>query len=465
MNKKLPNFVALLGMTLLFISATIDLDNLFNYANQSKPNYINKDNTADGNQIDDKIATLGRVLFYDKKLSANNTIACASCHKQEKAFGDDATQSVGLNGSLTGRHSMRLINSRFSDENKFFWDERAASLEDQTTKPIQDHVEMGFSGTEGDPDFNDLITTLSAVDYYQELFKFAFGDETITERKMQLALAQFIRSIQSFDSKFDVGLVQVNNPNNDFPNFTAQENLGKRLFRDPPNMNGAGCAGCHRGNEFDIDPNSGNNGIIGVAGSTTEIDLTNLRAPTLRDLVNPDGNLNGPLMHDGSIKTLLDVINHYDAIPNNTANTNLDNRLRPRGTPQMLNLTNDEKEAVVAFLKTLTGTDVYTNEKWSNPFDENGSIVLTGSVLSTNEEVFGQKVNIYPNPVENRLFIEIAKGSYVSTVYDVQGKKVYTKNIKDTSELDFSALNKGIYMLKITDIITHKSFVKRLIKK
>ncbi len=131
----------------------------------------------------------------------------------------------------------------------------------------------------------------------------------------------------------------------------------------------------------------------------------------------------------------------------------------------MLNLTNDEKEAVVAFLKTLTGTDVYTNEKWSNPFDENGSIVLTGSVLSTNEEVFGQKVNIYPNPVENRLFIEIAKGSYVSTVYDVQGKKVYTKNIKDTSELDFSALNKGIYMLKITDIITHKSFVKRLIKK
>ena len=262
-----------------------------------------------------------------------------------------------------------------------------------------------------------------------------------------------------------MGLVQVNNPNNDFPNFTAQENLGKRLFRDPPNMNGAGCAGCHRGNEFDIDPNSGNNGIIGVAGSTTEIDLTNLRAPTLRDLVNPDGNLNGPLMHDGSIKTLLDVINHYDAIPNNTANTNLDNRLRPRGTPQMLNLTNDEKEAVVAFLKTLTGTDVYTNEKWSNPFDENGSIVLTGSVLSTNEEVFGKKVNIYPNPVENRLFIEIAKGSYVSTVYDVQGKKVYTKNILDTSELDFSALNKGIYMLKITDIITHKSFVKRLIKK
>jgi cytochrome c peroxidase len=465
MNKKLPNFVALLGVTFLFISATIDLDNLFNYANQSIPNYISKDNTTNGNQIDDKIATLGRVLFYDKKLSANNLIACASCHKQEKAFGDDATQSVGLNGGLTGRHSMRLINSRFSDEIKFFWDERATTLENQTTKPIQDHVEMGFSGTDGDPDFNDLITKLSDVDYYQELFKFAFGDETITELRTQLALAQFIRSIQSFDAKFDIGIVQVNNPNDNFPNFTAQENLGKRLFIDPPNMNGAGCAGCHTGNEFDIDPNSRNNGIIGVAGSTTEIDLTNLRAPTLRDLVNPDGNLNGPLMHDGSLKTLLDVINHYDAIPNNSANTDLDNRLRPGGNPQMLNLTNDEKAAIEAFLKTLTGIDVYTNEKWSNPFDENGSLVLSGSVLSTNQEIFGKNVNIYPNPVKNTLFIGIEKGSYISTVYDVQGKKVYTKNIKDTSELDFTAFNKGIYILKITDVITHKSFVKRVIKK
>jgi len=94
-------------------------------------------------------ATLGRVLFYDKQLSANGAIACASCHKQEFAFSDTAQQSVGLNGGLTGRHSMRLVNSRFADEVRFFWDERASSLEDQTTQPIQDHVEMGFSGENG----------------------------------------------------------------------------------------------------------------------------------------------------------------------------------------------------------------------------------------------------------------------------------------------------------------------------
>lgn len=157
---------------------------------------------------------------------------------------------------------------------------------------------MGYSGTNGDPDFDDLITKLEGIDYYDTLFEFAFGDNTITEERMQLALAQFVRSIQSFDSKFDTGLTQVGgNINANFPNFTTQENQGKQLFLAPPNMNGAGCAGCHRPPEFDIDPASLNNGIISVANSA-DIDLTNTRSPTLRDVVNPSGNLNGPLMHD-----------------------------------------------------------------------------------------------------------------------------------------------------------------------
>ncbi len=465
MKKRIPNFIAIIGLTFVLASATIDLDNLFNYANQSKPIYITKDNTTNGNQIDDKIATLGRVLFYDKKLSANNTVSCSSCHKQEKAFGDDATQSIGLNGGLTGRHSMRLINSRFSNEIKFFWDERAATLEDQTTKPIQDHIEMGFSGADGDPDFNTLITKLSELDYYKDLFKFSFGDETITENRMQLALAQFVRSIQSFDSKYDIGRAQVNNSNDNFPNFTTQENLGKRLFRDPPNMNGAGCAGCHGGDEFDIDPNSRNNGIIGVIGNVTEIDLTNTRAPTLRDLVNPDGNLNGPLMHDGSLTTLLDVINHYNQIPNNTANTNLDNRLTPGGNPQNLNLTNDEKNALEVFLKTLTGVDVYTNEKWSNPFDENDNITLTGSVLSTEKNLFDKNINVYPNPVENNLNVTLEKGNYIIFIYDINGKKVFNNSLEDEKVFDLSSLNKGIYLLKIKDLETNKVFHEKIIKK
>lgn len=465
MQKKLLNTISILGLAIVIISGTVDLDNLFNYSNQTKPNYITKDNTPNNNSINDKTATLGRVLFYDKKLSANNTIACASCHQQEKAFGDNAIQSIGLNGGLTGRHSMRLINSRFSDEVKFFWDERAISLEDQTTKPIQDHIEMGFSGTEGDGNFNDLITKLSTIDYYQKLFKFSFGDEAITEDRIQLALSQFIRSIQSFDSKYDIGRVQVNNPNDNFPNFSAQENLGKRLFRNPPNRGGAGCAGCHIGDEFDIDPNTRNNGIIGVAGSDTEIDLTNLRSPTLRDLVNPDGTLNGPLMHDGSIKTILELINHYNTIPNNPANTNLDNRLRAGPNTQRLNLTDDEKLALEAFLKTLTGVDVYTNEKWSNPFDDNGSITLVGGVLSTEKNVFGKNVSIYPNPVKENLNLRLEQGNYSMLVYNSIGKQVFKTVIADEFQtINLNFLEKGIYFLQIYDLETHKQFSKKFIK-
>lgn len=340
----------------------------YNYSGQVRPFYITKDNGG-ANPISDKVATLGRVLFYDKKLSVNNTIACASCHKQAFAFGDDAVRSQGVNG-LAGRHSMRLINARFAQEMRFFWDERATSLENQTTRPIQDHVEMGFSGQSGDPGINDLLTKLKAVDYYNELFTWAFGDNNITELRLQTALSQFIRSIQSFDSKFDEGLAAAPNLGADFSNYTPQENMGKRLFLAPPGgpQPGAGCQGCHRAPEFDIDPASRNNGITGVAGDTTARDFTITRAPSLRDLLNPQGNTNGAFMHDGVLKTLLGVVNHYNQVPNVPGNTNLDPRLNPGGSPQNLGLNQQQKDALVAFLSTLTGKDVYTNPKWSDPF-------------------------------------------------------------------------------------------------
>jgi cytochrome c peroxidase len=208
-------------------SGKIDLNNLSNYENQTIPNYITKDNT-NGNPITNKGATLGRVLFYDKNLSSNNTISCSSCHKQTNAFGDEAIASDGINGTTT-RHSMRLINSRFANETKFFWDERASNLENQTTQPIQNHIEMGFSGTNGDSGMSTLIAKLQNIGYYKELFKFVYGTEEITETKIQLALAQFIRSIQSFDSKYDSGRALVQNDNENFSNFTAQENQGKNL--------------------------------------------------------------------------------------------------------------------------------------------------------------------------------------------------------------------------------------------
>jgi cytochrome c peroxidase len=353
--------------------SSIDLENLANYANQAVPAYITKNN-AQGNIISDKGATLGRVLFYDKKLSSNNTISCSNCHIQANAFGDVAVASQGVNGT-TGRHSMRLINVRFANEAKFFWDERAINLEAQTSMPIKDHGEMGFSGQNGDQSFSDLIVKLNAVGYYRELFKFAYGTEEITETKIQTALSQFIRSIQSFDSKYDAGRALAANENQNFANFTAQENQGKNLFLTAPNFTsgvrtsgGLGCAGCHRAPEFDIDPNTGNNGIIGtIAG--TGIDITNTRAPSLRDLVKIDGTTNGPMMHTGVITSLQQAIGHYGTINIAPGNNNLDQRLRPGGVGQQLNLTAAEVNSVIAFLRTLSGNDVYTNPKWSNPFN------------------------------------------------------------------------------------------------
>ena len=351
----------------------IDLTSLANYANQSVPNYIVKNNSG-SNTITDKGATLGRVLFYDKNLSSNNTISCASCHQQANAFSDVAVSSQGVNGT-TGRHSMRLVNNRFANETKFFWDERAVNLETQTTMPIKDHGEMGYSGLNGDESFSGLITKLSGIGYYKELFKFVYGSEEITESKMQMALAQFIKSIQSFDSKYDAGRALAANDGQPFTNFTAQENQGKNLFLSPPvfdatgnrTSGGLGCAGCHAAPEFDINPNSRNNGIIGSINGTG-IDITNTRAPSLRDLVKVNGTTNGPMMHTGVITTLQAAIGHYGTITIAPGNTNLDPRLRPNGFGQQLHLTAPEVNSVIAFLRTLSGTDVYTNPKWSNPF-------------------------------------------------------------------------------------------------
>ena len=355
----------------------IDPNNLANYANQGRPAYVvNKDNTG-GNTITNAKATLGRVLFYDKNLSFDNSISCGSCHKQQFAFSDTAVASKGVAGGTTARHSMRLINARYAVEAKFFWDERAANLEQQTTKPIQDHAEMGFSGLSGRPGIAVLLIKLQGINYYNELFKFVYGDISVTEVRMQECLAQFVRSIQSFDSKYDAGRIQVANDGQPFPNFTAQENAGKQLFITPPVFDGtgtrisggAGCNVCHNAPQFDIDPNTGNNGIIGRIVPGGGIDITVTRAPSLRDVTNGAGIENGPLMHTGNLLTLQNAIGHYGTINIAPGNTNLDPRLRPNGQGQKLNFNAQEVNGLIAFLKTLSGTNVYTDKKWGNPFN------------------------------------------------------------------------------------------------
>jgi cytochrome c peroxidase len=347
----------------------VDLNSTLNYQNTNIPTYIRF--TETGNTIDNKKATLGRILFYDKQLSIDNSISCANCHQQENAFSDPAIASIGVNG-VTVRHSMRLVNTGFQAGSNYFWNERVNSLERQVTEPIKDHLEMGFSGENAAPNFDDLLSKLSQIDYYQVLFNHVYGDELVTEERLQESLAQFVLSIQSFDSKYDDGLLLTGNPGQPFPNYNMSENRGKFLFTTVPQNGGAGCVSCHVPPEFAIKDNIHNNGIIATIADPNIFDHNNTRSPTLRDLENPAGYLNGPLMHNGSLNSLLEMVEHYNDIDmtnQQLVDPLLFQGLGPNGPiGQQLNLSITDKEALVNFLKTLTGNDMYTNVKWSNPF-------------------------------------------------------------------------------------------------
>jgi cytochrome c peroxidase len=373
-------WLLLAGPSLLHAEdGVIDLGALPNYAKQAKPSYILLDNTPLGfpliplrNPLTDTGASLGRVLFYDKRLSRNDTVSCSSCHQQANAFGSAALVGTGVVGT-TSRHAMRLVNGRFGGS-RFFWDKRAATLEILSTQPIRSPIELGFSGTNGDPSFSDLIAKLSALPEYQQLFTAAFGSPLIDEARIQKALAQFVRSIQSFDSKYDAGRATNGGPNDPFPNFSASENRGKQLFLNPGFVGGAGCSFCHQPEEF-ANVSNGNNGVVGAIGGGTDLAVS--RSPTLRDLFRPNGELNGPLMHNGSFTAVAQVIDHYSAVPDNPK---LDFRLRQNGTAQTLNLTAQDRLDLEAFLLTLSGNAVYTDPKWSNPFRADGTITVTGSI-------------------------------------------------------------------------------------
>lgn len=339
----------------------------FNYSNPNLPAYFTNeaasdlDNTPGDNRITNTTATLGRILFYDKNLSANNTIACASCHLQDKGFSDPAQLSTGFEGGLTGRQSMSLANARYYANGRFFWDERASTLEDQTLMPIQDHIEMGMT-------LEDLVPKLQATEYYGILFNDAFGSEEVTSDRISLALAQFVRAMVSYQSKYDQGLSRTNGGNaNQLPNFSNLENLGLRIFTDP--QRGA-CAGCHS-TPLQVGIGAQNNGLD---LSTTDEGLGALtgnprddgkfKSPSLRNI-----GVTAPYMHDGRFATLLEVVEHYNS--GVQAHPNLDPRLRGGpGNPQprRLNLNDQEKQALVAFLNTLTDEVFLTDEKFSNPF-------------------------------------------------------------------------------------------------
>ena len=144
---------------------------------------IDNDNTPSDNVVSDAGATLGRVLFYDKKLSANGTVSCATCHQQENGFSDNSTLSTGFEGGLTRRHSMSLINASWYGRGRFFWDERAITLEEQVLMPLQDQVEMGMT-------LEEVVTVVKDQSYYPSLFEDAFGSTEINEDRIAKALAR-----------------------------------------------------------------------------------------------------------------------------------------------------------------------------------------------------------------------------------------------------------------------------------
>ncbi len=339
----------------------------FNYASQplpaffGAPNITGIDNTPAANPVTDWGATLGRVLFYDKILSINNTIACASCHKQNLGFSDDQVLSKGFAGGFTARNAMSLINARYYPNGRFFWDERAATLEIQTLTPVQDHTEMGMH-------LDTLVNRLKTTSHYPVLFQKAFGNQTITSDKIANALAQFVRSIISYQSKFDAGRAQIVPPanpvNTPYPNFTPQENQGKQLFFGPL----TNCAACH-GTETFTAPGPRNNGLENPSIDRGAGGVNNIpglegtfKVPTLKNI-----ELTAPYMHDGRFTTLEQVIEHYNS--GIKAHPNLAVQLRnPDGTPKTLNLTTDQKTALIAFLKTLTDNAIGTDVKFSSPF-------------------------------------------------------------------------------------------------
>jgi cytochrome c peroxidase len=325
-------------------------------------NIVGADTTPLTNPTTNAGATLGRVLFHDKRLSANDSVSCASCHAQAAGFSDTRVLSVGFNGGLTGRHSMGLSNARYYNPGRFFWDERASSLEDQVVRPIQDMVEMGMT-------LPALEQKLSAVTWYGPLFQSAFGSPQVTSDRISRALAQFVRSMVSYRSKFDQAMAtggQGSPP--DFASvFTPQELEGLQIFggagaNGPGGGAGPGaCAGCH-GTVGHIAPGLRNNGLDADTSADQGAGGGLFKSPSLRNIA-----VRAPYMHDGRFSTLRQVIDFYDSGVQD--HPNLSPPLRtPGGGVRRMNLTEQQKQALEAFLNTLTDTPLLTDPRFADPF-------------------------------------------------------------------------------------------------
>jgi cytochrome c peroxidase len=314
------------------------------------------------------LPTLGRVLFYDKQLSVNNSISCASCHKQEIAFADNLAFSKGFDNNNTLRNSMPIQNVAggsffpepgfggdfFPSFSALFWDGRENNLQSMVLRPIVNHVEMGVR------DMDALNKKIESLEYYDKLFTNAFGDNQVTTEKVATALSSFLMSITSNNTKFDKFLRQETE-------LTDLELQGQELF-----FSTYDCNQCHQTQNPHGYIMAGTFANIGLEatptdkglGGVTKVNSDNgkFKIPSLRNVA-----LTAPYMHDGRFETLSDVIDHYsEGIQDDP---NVDARLRDsENRPMRMHIPEADKKAIIAFLHTMTDTDMITNQKFSNPF-------------------------------------------------------------------------------------------------
>lgn len=279
---------------------------------------------------------LGRWLFYDKRLSKDGNIACATCHRPENAFSEPTPTSTGINGQKGGRKAPSFINMATTLYPHFFWDGRAASLEEQALGPVANPIEMGNTK-------DGMLQTLDRISGYKPYFKAAFGSEAITGDAVAKAIADYERTRMSGNSAWDKW-----RRNKDESAVTPQVKLGHDLFFDK-----AGCNQCHLGNNF-TDSSFHNLGV-GWDPATRKFkdegrfaiskkpeELGAFKTPTLRDVTK-----HAPYMHDGSIATLKEVVELYNR--GGEKNPRLDPKVKP------LALTAEEVDALVAFMQALDG--------------------------------------------------------------------------------------------------------------
>lgn len=337
--------------------------------NITLPNYLSFTGGGFARPVEAAKAELGRVLFYDKKLSKDGTIACANCHKQELAFGDNAAVSKGVFDRAGERNSIALSSvPSFSGAydntgNSLFWDNRAKSVQEQSRASLANTKEMDMTMAE-------VVTAVNNQAYYPILFKKAYGDEVISEERVTDAIQTFVHALASFQSKFDVAAqAQLNtNPQNfnflmeDFGGFSALENQGKALYQN-------NCSSCHtqsliapfvQAASNGLDANPSDPGVGGITNFAP--DMGTFKVPALRNV-----GLTAPYMHDGRFQTLEEVVEHYSTGIKPHVNLHADLR-NPNGTPRNLNLSAADKQALVAFLHTLSDQKMMADTRYSSPF-------------------------------------------------------------------------------------------------